>query len=334
MPRRKLAGAAVVITGASSGIGQATAEAFAREGARLVLASRNAEALENVANACRTLGGDAYVVRTDVTDAETVKRLAETARDRLGRIDVWVSNVGVGAVGRFHETPIAAHEQVIRANLIGHMNDAHAVLPIFLSQGHGTFINMISLGAFAPTPFAAAYSASKYGLKAFSEALRGELSREPHIHICDVYPAFIDTPGLRHGANYVGRAVTAPPPVYDPRDVAGAIVRIAERPRPSTIVGGAAHLIRLQHFLAPRLSTWITTRIIERYFRTAPRAPISEGNLFSPPANAGGIYGGLRSPDHDAKLAMARTVFAAAFALAVLAVLQRRRTARASLFWA
>jgi len=84
---------------------------------------------------------------------------------------VWVSNVGVGAVGRFDETPISSHEQVIRANLIGHMNDAHAVLPVFPKQGKGIFINMISLGAFAATPFAATYGASKYGLRALSEAL-------------------------------------------------------------------------------------------------------------------------------------------------------------------
>ena len=121
---------------------------------------------------------------------------------------------GVDAVGGFVETPIASHERVILANLVGHMNDAHAVLPVFLQQGRGVFINVISLGAFAPTPFAAAYGASKYGLRSFSEALRAELAGHPGIQICDVYPAFIDTPGISHGANYIGRALTAPPPLY------------------------------------------------------------------------------------------------------------------------
>jgi short-subunit dehydrogenase len=141
----------VVITGASSGIGQATAEAFAREGANLVIAARNAGALQSVAKTCRELGADVLVVPTDVTDANQVKALAEAAL-RLGTIDVWVSNVGVGAVGKFHETPIEFHEQVIRANLIGHMNDAHAVLPIFLRQDRGIFINMISLGGLCSRP--------------------------------------------------------------------------------------------------------------------------------------------------------------------------------------
>lgn len=117
-------------------------------------------------------------------------------------------------------TPMKSHEQVIKANLIGHMNDAHAVLPFFLRQGCGVFINMISLGGFAAASYAAAYSASKFGLKGFSEALRAELSEFPHIHICDIYPAFVDTPGISHGANYVGRELTAPPPVYDARKVA------------------------------------------------------------------------------------------------------------------
>jgi short-subunit dehydrogenase len=78
------------------------------------------------------------------------------------------------------------------------MNEAHAVLPIFLAQDRGTWVNMISVGGFLATPYAAAYSASKFGLRGFSEALRGDLSKKPHIHVCDVYPTFVDTPGIDH----------------------------------------------------------------------------------------------------------------------------------------
>jgi short-subunit dehydrogenase len=292
----QLADKTIVITGASSGIGQATAEAFARAGATVVLAARGTRALQAVAQKCRSLGSrNAVAVTTDVTDAQTVRALAARARSLTGAIDIWVSNVGVGAVGRFHETPMASHEQVIRANLLGHMNDAHAVLPIFLEQGRGVFINIISLGAFAATPFAASYGASKYGLRAFSEALRAELAGQPEIHICDVYPAFIDTPGISHGANYIGRALTAPPPVYDARRVARSIVELAQRPRASTTVGEAAHAIRFLHFLAPQLTTDLAAFFMRAYFRRARSVPPTDGNLFAPPAKAGGIDGGLRS---------------------------------------
>ena len=286
----------VVITGASSGIGEATAEAFAREGAQLVLAARDANALEAVAERCRQIGARALGVATDVTDPGAVKRLAERALDFAGRVDVWFSNVGTGAVGAFHETPIEAHEQVIRANLIGHMNDAHAVLPIFIRQRKGVFINMISLGGFAPAPYAAAYSASKFGLRGFAEALRGELADYPHIHICDIYPAFVDTPGISHGANYVGKELSAPPPVLDARTVAAAIVRLARRPKPTTMVGTATGLVRLGHFLSPELSTWLMSKFMKSYLRRAAPVAKSSGNLFEPPAIPGGIDGGLRSP--------------------------------------
>lgn len=295
--RRRQGSRTVVITGATSGIGEATAYAFAREGAHLVLAARDGDALDDVARRCRSLGArEALAVPTDVTSVDSVMQLAARARS-LGRgIDVWFSNAGVGAVGAFHETPMAAHQQVIQTNLVGHMHDAYAALPIFLRQGHGIFINMISLGAFAPAPFATAYSASKYGLSGFSAALRGELREHPDIHVCDVYPSFIDTPGLRHGANYVGRALTAPPPVYDARRVARAVVRLADRPRPTTVVGSFAHLARLGHALAPELGTRLLAMAMQAYFRRAERVPVTDGNLFAPPREPGGIDGGLRRP--------------------------------------
>jgi short-subunit dehydrogenase len=312
-------GLKVVITGASSGIGEATAVAFAREGASLVLAARDAKALEAVAKSCRDAGGHALVVATDVGDAAAVRRLAQEAVGFAGRIDVWVSNVGTGAVGAFHETPIEAHEQVIRANLIGHMNDAHAALPIFISQRKGVFINMISLGGFAPAPFAAAYSASKFGLRGFSEALRAELVDHPGIHVCDIYPAFVDTPGIGHGANYTGRQLSAPPPLLDARTVAAAIVGLAHRPKPTTMVGAVTGLVRLGHFLSPRLSGWLMSRFLTSYFRDAPPAAQTTGNLFRPPAIPGGIDGGLRSPDQRRAVTVTLAVLGGLFLAAVAA---------------
>lgn len=313
-----LRNAVVVISGASSGIGQAAAEAFARHGSRLVLASRNAEALEIVAASCRQLGAEAQIVVTDVNDAAAVKELAKTA-DRLGGIDVWVSNAGVGAVGPFEKTPIEAHEQIVRANLIGHINDAHAVMPVFLRQGKGVFINIISLGGFAAAPFATAYSASKFGLRGFSEALRAELADKPGIHICDIYPAFVDTPGLHHGANYVEREMGAPPPVLDPRTVASAIVRVARHPQPTTTVGVVTNAVRLAHLLAPNLTASSIGRFMATYFKRAPEISGSNGNLFSPSRDAARIDGGFRS-----RSGTSRTLMLGVAVIALVGVLGAR----------
>lgn len=287
---------AVVITGASSGIGQATSEAFARQGAQLVLAARDPAALKTVATRCRQMGARALVVPTDVTDARQVARLADAALAFCGRIDVWIANVGTGAVGAFHDVPLEAHERVLRANLLGHMNEAHAVLPIFLKRKRGIFINMISLGGFAAVPYAAAYSASKFGLRGFSEALRGELAGHPHIHVCDVYPSFVDTPGIAHGANYTGRELSAPPPMLNARRVAATMVTLTRHPRPTTMIGSPTWALRLMHAVTPQLTTWATGAFLRRYFAQARPIARSNGALFRPPAEAGGIDGGLRSP--------------------------------------
>lgn len=217
---------------------------------------------------------------------------------------------------------------MIRTNLIGHINDAHAILPIFLKQDRGVFINMISLGGFAATPYATAYSASKFGLTGFSEALRGELADHPNIHVCDIYPAFIDTPGISHGANYTDRRLSAPPPVYDTRKVADAVVRVSRHPRVTTTVGATVDLVRFGHFFAPSLSARFMNWFMTTYFRQADPAPETDGNLYAPSSQPGGIEGGLRSGKQRVALGAAAATAAIAIGLFTFANRYNRNSLR------
>jgi short-subunit dehydrogenase len=296
MSKLRMKNHVVVITGASSGVGRAAALAFAREGASVMLAARHAAALEEAADECRALGALADIQIVDTGDARAVSRVVATTIERFGKIDVWINNAGVGAVGEFTQTPIEAHERVIRTNLIGYVNGAHAVLPHFQSRGGGVLINTLSVGAWAASPYSVAYSASKFGLRGFSEALRGELQGQAGIHVCDVFPAFLDTPGISHAGNYTGREIKPIPPLYDPRDVADAMVALALSPRAAVTVGSAARLIRLGHFVAPGLVAGLLGRAMSWYFQRAAPTAVTPGILFEPQLGPAAIDGGYRKP--------------------------------------
>lgn len=157
----------------------------------------------------------------------------------------------------------------------------------------------MSLGSWVAQPYAVAYSAAKYGLRGLSEALRGELNGFPGIHVCDIYPAVMDTPGFRDGGNFTGHALKPPPPVYDPRRVARAMVQRAISPRPHTTVGNAATLARLAHLIVPgfnRLSGLLTRWGLTHSDETAT----SSGNLFEPARGARRVEGGWRTAHRTA----------------------------------
>lgn len=293
----------VVITGASSGIGRATAMAFAQRRARLVLAARGTEALERVVAQCQRLGAAAIAVPTDVCDAKAVRALAGAALRQFGGIDVWINNAGVGAVGRFEATPMEAHRRVVETNLLGQMHGAHAVLPHFRSQGSGVLINMISVGGWVPLPYAGAYAASKFGLRGWSQALRAEMSDLPGVHICDVCPDFVDSPGMRHGANFTGRKLQPPPGPLDPDKVAAAIVRLARRPRPQLWLGATALPARAAQAAAPALVGRSSKWVIDKALAKAERTPIAQGNLFEPSRHAA-VHGGYRKPGRGRQLGL------------------------------
>jgi short-subunit dehydrogenase len=241
----------VVITGASSGAGRAIAIEFAKQGAWLVLAARRQQALDEVSDECMILGATVRVVLTDTRNAQNVHDLAKTAFEFGGCIDIWINNAGVLAAGALEDIPAEINEAVIRTNLIGYIHGAHAVLPYFKQQGYGMLVNNISVGGWFVTPYMAAYSASKFGLRGFFESLKGELNRYPNIHICDLYPGFLDTPGMQHAANYTGKSLKPAPPVYDPRKLAKAIISLVNNPQPRTTVGAASGFLRVAYYFFP-----------------------------------------------------------------------------------
>lgn len=292
---RDMAGLSVVITGASSGIGRAAARAFARHGARVVVAARRADLLEDVARECRDLGGKALAVPTDVTDAAAVAELAEEALRAFGRIDVWINNAGTGVFGPYQDADIALHRRTIEVNLLGSMHGAYVALPVFLEQGHGILINTISLGGWAPTPYAAAYTASKFALRGFSASLRQELGDHPHIHVCGVFPAIVDTPGLAHGANVSGRQIDPGPLIYAPEDVADTFLSLVRRPRDEVAVGWPARAAQVAYAVAPGSTEHLMGAFMRRALKNASPAPRTQGALLTPVPHGRGVSGGWRA---------------------------------------
>lgn len=195
MPR-PIKDSVIVITGASSGIGRATALDFAKQGATLLLAVRREAPLQELAAECERLGGKALAVPTDTTDEEAVQALARLGVETFGRLDVWVNNAAVTLFARFEEAPPEVFRQVIETNLFGYIHGARAALPYFREQGSGILINVDSVVGAAPQPYTSAYFISKHGIRGLSGCLRMELHLDnaADIHVCTVMPATFDTP--------------------------------------------------------------------------------------------------------------------------------------------
>jgi NAD(P)-dependent dehydrogenase (short-subunit alcohol dehydrogenase family) len=154
------------------------------------------------------------------------------------------------------------------------------------------------------TPWAAAYTASKFGLRGFSAALRGELHDHPRIHICDVYPIFVATPALGHTGNYTGAKLAWPPGALAPETVADAVVRLARRPRPTTAVGLPAAVLQAGGLANP-VAAPLMSRFLASWSQRAEYAPDTTGTMYAPPATPSGIDGGSRQPGRQRSAALA-----------------------------
>jgi NAD(P)-dependent dehydrogenase (short-subunit alcohol dehydrogenase family) len=282
---KRLAGKVVVVTGASSGIGRATALRFARAGAAVCLAARSREALDVVRVELVAAGGRAVAIECDVSDEDQVEALAEGAEVALGPIDVWVNDAGVFAMGRFEDTPPEVFRKVLETDFMGTVHGTRAALRRFAARGRGTVVNVASIDGRVAAPFTAAYAASKHAVVGFSAALRQELRLEGRrgIHVCAVLPATTDTPLFQKAANFTGEPVRALPPVYSPDRAARVIVSLALRPRREALVGTRAHLLSALWSLAPALAEALVARGVRRsHLRPGHPAAESVGNTFGP----------------------------------------------------
>jgi short-subunit dehydrogenase len=252
--RKRFRDSVVVVTGASSGIGRATALAFAKRGATVVVNARRPQPLDELVAACEQAGGRALAMPADVTDADAVDRVASDTVGQFGRVDVWVNNAAVNQYGRFEEVPLDEWRRVVEINLFGMAHGSRAVLPWMREQGEGVLINVSSVLGKVAAPYQSAYVASKFAIRGLSDAIRQEVADAPGIAVCTVLPGAIDTPLFQRAGNYMGRRVTAPRPTIAADRVADAILTVARHPRREIVVGASTRMGLVNARIAPGLT--------------------------------------------------------------------------------
>ena len=317
----------VVITGASSGIGLATAEAAAAAGAKLVLTARSGD---DLTAAAARLGGDIETVALDIADDDSADRIVAAATARFGRIDTWVNNAAAAPIGRVADTPIADQRRVFDVGYWGLVRGSIAALAAMRAHG-GAIINVGSIESDRAVILQAQYSAMKHAVKGFTDAFRTEVEADGvPVSVTLIRPAAIHTPFPEHARNLTGHPLTLPPVIYDPRLVARAILFAAEHPRRGLSVGGTGVLgvALAQHF--PR----ITDRALEAFGEALqtfdkPAPADRVDNLYEGRANAvdseQDVYVRTHSLWLEAQLHPATTIaLAGAATVAGLLALRRR----------
>jgi NADP-dependent 3-hydroxy acid dehydrogenase YdfG len=185
-----IVGKTVLITGASSGIGEAAARLLGSAGAKLVVGARRTERLDTLAGEIRAQGGVVEHRRLDVTDRNNVAAFVDFARERFGRIDVIVNNAGIMPLSPMASLKVEEWDQMIDVNIRGVLHGVAAVLPVMNSQGFGQIINVSSIGGLRVSPTAAVYCATKYAVRAISEGLRQENDR---LRVTCIYPGVVES---------------------------------------------------------------------------------------------------------------------------------------------
>ena len=281
---KPLAEQVIVITGASSGIGLATAEAAARQGAKVVLSSRNQRALAAIEKSIRDEGGEAIHVVADVSKTGDIEALAAAAVDAYGSFDTWVNNAGQGLYSKMDEVSETDHRLLFDVNFWGIVNGTIIASRYLKASGGGAIINLGSVVADIGFPIQGMYSASKHAIKGFTDAFRMEMANEgAPLSVTLIKPSAIDTPFPVHAKTYLENTPTLPPPIYMPQDVAEAILHATVHGGRDYYIGGGGKLMSSLNKHLPGIVDWFGANFVPKQSvkeETLDRDP--EGVLYTP----------------------------------------------------
>ena len=247
----------ILITGASSGIGAATALYFGQRGYRVVLAARRKERLEELAAKIRQSGGEALPLEADVTEPDQIRDLITITLEQYQRIDVLINNAGFGRLRRLDNLDMQADiETQLQVNLLGAIRMVKAVMPVMIAQRSGHIINMSSVAGYIAPPTYSIYAATKFGLRGFTDALRREM-RSYGVRISGIYPGPVRTEFAKHtGSQRKSDFKTPTWLLLTSEDVARAIWKLNQRPRRAVVIPGAYHLVIILERLLPGVVDW------------------------------------------------------------------------------
>ena len=291
-PRAGRASRAVVVTGASSGIGRAAAHLLAAEGARLVLASRSADALELVRQECVARGAaEVSVVPTDVGVSAQANGLLGTARERLGEVDAVLHCAAVLAYGRFVDVPVEVFDATLQTNLTGTANVARASLQQFEAQGRGSLVVVGSVLGKIVTPYMSSYCTGKWAMQALVRTLQIETRGQRAVHVSLVTPGGVNTPIYDQSGTYAGRHGQPPPPVNAPETVAAKLVAAIDKPGRDIGVGPVNPLMVAGFRAAPGLFDALVTPMMRLLGLQRRRVSDTPGNVHRAEPTGEAVHG-------------------------------------------
>lgn len=279
MRRRQISNSTIVVVGATSGVGRATALSLAALDARLVIVARSGADVEIVATECRRLGASAIGVAADISRPDDVDRIVTCAIEAFGGIDTWINAAAALIVGELHLQPVEQIAQLIATNVLGTTLASRAAMIHFQSRNAGVLINMSSLLGVIPNPVVPTYSMSKFAVRGLTLSLHQSAWPRSPIQVCTVLPGPIDTPMFARASNQSGRAIRAIPPAFSTERVAAAVIRSVRHPRRQRTTGLTGALIVIGMHVLPRFTETVVAQIAGRLIFQRTRSPVTRGAL-------------------------------------------------------